>query len=1061
MRFDSEPFRIQCSQLQQCQNSRDVLIACSSTWTLLCAFLQDISDFHVHDHDLSLATLARQLVDSMFSVAKVLLRKRRLPKDVVACCNIWCCALFHWIWTPEGKWCRTAVSVQQVFGAVTMFRSLMWLHMHRFSNLALQFGRMMPQCLQGVFWGLPWNSAARHAAIDVFVDMQLAALCAPPSNFEQASAWLYCWWQRGFRYVGMARSRRANQASVGGPLCRYVEHISLRTRIHHRDAAKQRYRRACRYHGGSFWWLVSYTGSVEQVAAAEQLEIQLHRPNANYMKPISRSSSAAKPRRRPPLWLRQRRPGPGHAAWEGPVGSAVLGKKILVPFQNSTEPDMASWSFAMAYRFLLRCAMASTGQLIAINIYAPRFAQLLLLWAASGNKVDWDLVEKLWQVPCGPVALAQRLHLVQGPHRLRRLRQLLDSALRLRGLPSTHVSFIKVPVAEIVPVVRANAAAIFRRCLTPVEASWCMSRLRFLHGGAQTHSNSWTHARDAKALDWRNLLATPEHNIQSAISGFNMTYVNKNWDVPLLYKDRALEKAAHDCVVRAVAKVRSIPAHKIHTKKVLAHPALIGYCNQRKQRWSAYVVHTKDMSRQGGVSIVPDDKNKKHAWRMPTHVYHTLLAFFVLFSSNWAMTGISADAANNLCLDAILAMVPQHLLGFLGLKQGVWLIPFVYATIKSKCFSSTGRRCMKHGHSCVRKVISFATWPKKTCWRMVSRGLQIALQKSCSSWQVWRMKDAPHVLRQKVKGLVAPQNPLICCRCGTAKPKLVATVHDAGQFFECVTVQDSLNSARKILQLALSVTGCSHVFVFRRKRKAGFLSPNSFPACARKFRCFSFDELFLVFAAAVAVTYVAVGSHVMQLSTLPIGGLMSMIASAMVLCLNEHKWLEQQGEWAKHGFFHNVKWDQQVASLRYVDDLIQISSFFCVDCLNILPSLVYNVPFDLSQQGVQVDWLDLQVSLDPFALSMISKPMNIKPPWAVQPGYLRAWLAGRFARWGQVGLSYTQKAEEIIKIFWSLVELGYKIPTLRCLVYSFKSERWCEEQQILATCLHNAKLMRR
>lgn len=116
--------------------------------------------------------------------------------------------------------------------------------MHRFSNLALQFGRMMPQCLQGVFWGLPWNSAARHAAIDVFVDMQLAALCAPPSNFEQASAWLYCWWQRGFRYVGMARSRRANQASVGGPLCRYVEHISLRTRIHHRDAAKQRYRHA-------------------------------------------------------------------------------------------------------------------------------------------------------------------------------------------------------------------------------------------------------------------------------------------------------------------------------------------------------------------------------------------------------------------------------------------------------------------------------------------------------------------------------------------------------------------------------------------------------------------------------------------------------------------------------------------------------------------------------------------------------------------------------------------------------------------------------------------------
>ncbi len=675
--------------------------------------------------------------------------------------------------------------------------------------------------------------------------------------------------------------------------------------------------------------------------------------------------------------------------------------------------------------------------------------------------MDWDLVETLWQVPCGPVALAQRLHLVQGPQRLRRLRQLLDRALRRRGLASTHVSFIKVPVAEMVPVVRANTAAIFRRYLTPVEATWCLSRLRFIYGGAQTHCNSWTHSRDAKALDWGKLLATPDHHIQSAISGYNMTYVNKDWDVPLLYKDKVLEKAAHDSVAKAVAKVPAVPAWKTQTKKVLAHPALTGYCNQRKQRWSAYVEHTRDMSRQGGVSIVPDDKNKKHAWRMPTYVYHALLAFFVLFSSNWTMTGISADTANKLCLDAILALVPQHLLGFLGLKQGVWLIPFVYATIKSKCFSSTGRRCMKHGHSCVRKVISFATWPKKTCWRMISRGLQIALQKSCSSWQVWRMKDAPQVLRQKVKCLVVPQNPFICCRCGTAKPKLAATVHDAGQFFECVTVADSLNSARTILQLALSVTGCSYVCVFRRKRKAGFLSPKPFPACARKFRCFSFDELFLVFAAAVAVTYVAVGSHVMQLSTLPIGGLMSMIASAMVLCLNEHKWLEQQGEWAKHGFFHNVKWDQQVASLRYVDDLIQISSFFCVDCLSVIPRLVYNVPFDLSQQGVQVDWLDLQVSLDPFTLSMISKSMNIKPPWAVQPGYLRAWLAGKFARWCQVGLSYTQKAEEIIKIFWSLVELGYQLPTLRCLVYSFKSERWCDEQQILATCFHNAKLMRR
>ena len=301
---------------------------------------------------------------------------------------------------------------------------------------------------------------------------------------------------------------------------------------------------------GLFWWLVSYTGSVEQVAAAEQLEIQLHRPNANYMKPISRSSSAAKPRRRPPLWLRQRRPGPGHAAWEGPVGSAVLGKKILVPFQNSTEPDMASWSFAMAYRFLLRCAMASTGQLIAINIYAPRFAQLLLLWAASGNKVDWDLVENLWQVPCGPVALAQRLHLVQGPHRLRRLRQLLDSALRLRGLPSTHVSFIKVPVAEMVPVVRANVAANFSALLDAggsnlVHVSSSVSSWRSPNTFQQLDS-----CKRCKSLRLAQFTChSRAQHFSLKFRASNMTYVNKNWDVPLLYKDRVLEKAPQPMIV--------------------------------------------------------------------------------------------------------------------------------------------------------------------------------------------------------------------------------------------------------------------------------------------------------------------------------------------------------------------------------------------------------------------------------------------------------------------------------------------------------------------------------
>ena len=110
-------------------------------------------------------------------------------------------------------------------------------------------------------------------------------------------------------------------------------------------------------------------------------------------------------------------------------------------------------------------------------------------------------------------------------------------------------------------------------------------------------------------------------------------------------------------------------------------------------------------------------------------------------------------------------------------------------------------------------------------------------------------------------------------------------------------------------------------------------------------RCFSFQELFLVFAAATSIAYVSVGSHVVQLSTLAIGGIMSMIASAMVLCLDEHRWLQNPEAWLSCGYLGSVPWERQTASLRYVDDLLQVSAVYCAQCLALLPDAVYKVPF--------------------------------------------------------------------------------------------------------------------
>lgn len=79
------------------------------------------------------------------------------------------------------------------------------------------------------------------------------------------------------------------------------------------------------------------------------------------------------------------------------------------------------------------------------------------------------------------------------------------------------------------------------------------------------------------------------------------------------------------------------------------------------------------------------------------------------------------------------------------------------------------------------------------------------------------------------------------------KAPFEAAVHDAGQFFECATVDDALQSARDVIRLTTENTDCFFACVFRTRKKAGFLSKREYPGMPRKFRCFSFADLFLMF----------------------------------------------------------------------------------------------------------------------------------------------------------------------------------------------------------------------
>ena len=326
--FDIEPFQRQCDQLVRCTHKRAVVDTVVSALALLC---DGTSISHARDLQSTSAepadALAYRLILCVFAVVAWMLSKRRPPKSVCRCLDTLNQALFDWIWRPAARWCRASFQAQQIFGAITMARSAIWLRMHWRSNLAKQIGRMMPAFVREVWW--PDATTNKSDALNLFLNMQLAALLRPEAQTD--SAWLYCWWQRGFRYVGMARARRSEQCKSGGPLSRLVEHLSLRTRQHHRDSQKFRYRKARAYAGGSFWWLPTFVGPVNQVAAMEFLEIQVHTPNANARPAADQGRSRCKGghQKRPPKWRRRSASTrPKHAAWEGRVGSRQLEKGI-------------------------------------------------------------------------------------------------------------------------------------------------------------------------------------------------------------------------------------------------------------------------------------------------------------------------------------------------------------------------------------------------------------------------------------------------------------------------------------------------------------------------------------------------------------------------------------------------------------------------------------------------------------------------------------------------------------------------------------------------------------
>ena len=102
-------------------------------------------------------------------------------------------------------------------------------------------------------------------------------------------------------------------------------------------------------------------------------------------------------------------------------------------------------------------------------------------------------------------------------------------------------------------------------------------------------------------------------------------------------------------------------------------------------------------------------KPKKVGWKMPIASYLLLCMSFASASASWERCQASPMAANQWLCMFVMSVLGTKLARRLKISRSSFLLPYVYITMKAKCWCQALRVCRKPFHSCVRKVYSYAT----------------------------------------------------------------------------------------------------------------------------------------------------------------------------------------------------------------------------------------------------------------------------------------------------------------------------------------------------------------
>ena len=116
---------------------------------------------------------------------------------------------------------------------------------------------------------------------------------------------------------------------------------------------------------------------------------------------------------------------------------------------------------------------------------------------------------------------------------------------------------------------------------------------------------------------------------------------------------------------------------------------------------------------------------------------------FALVAKTWHVSCLSVQVANEWCLTVLHCFLTDRMKKFICFRRYRCVLPYTYGTFKAKCFRDGLHTCQKAGHSCMRKIVSFAGWPSRRRWRFVHKALETLVRSFVMSDEVWGLKDEP------------------------------------------------------------------------------------------------------------------------------------------------------------------------------------------------------------------------------------------------------------------------------------------------------------------------------